>query len=154
MDGDGVSTGEEPGAAPLHDESRLARVQARLRRFRGRLRTNPVLDTAWRVGIFVVGWLVVLAGVVMLAIPGPGWGSIFLGFAILATEFVWARRALRKAKKVAVDVTERALDPKVRRRNQILAGGLLAAAILVVGIYLGFFGVPEFVPFVGGAELR
>lgn len=41
--------------------------------------------------VFVAGWLVVLAGVAMLALPGPGWAAIFLGFAILATEFTTAR---------------------------------------------------------------
>ncbi|HEU5187671.1 MAG TPA: PGPGW domain-containing protein [Candidatus Saccharimonadales bacterium] len=41
--------------------------------------------------VFVLGWLVVLAGVAMLALPGPGWAAIFLGFAILATEFTTAR---------------------------------------------------------------
>lgn len=127
---------------------RLARTRARLRRFRERIRSNPLLDTAWRAGIFVFGWLVVLAGVFMLIFPGPGWGSIFLGFAVLATEFVWARRALRKAQRVAKEAANIALDPKVRRRNQILAATLAAAAILAVALYLAFVGVPGIVPFV------
>lgn len=42
--------------------------------------------------IFVIGWLVVIAGVAMLALPGPGWAAIFLGFAILATEFASAKQ--------------------------------------------------------------
>jgi uncharacterized protein (TIGR02611 family) len=42
--------------------------------------------------VFIVGWLVVLAGMVMLVTPGPGWAAIFLGFAILATEFTSAAR--------------------------------------------------------------
>lgn len=42
--------------------------------------------------VFVVGWTVVIAGVAMLALPGPGWATIFLGFAILANEFTSARR--------------------------------------------------------------
>lgn len=41
--------------------------------------------------VFVVGWAVVIAGVAMLALPGPGWATIFLGFAILANEFEKAR---------------------------------------------------------------
>lgn len=28
----------------------------------------------------------------MLALPGPGWAAIFLGFAILATEFAFAEK--------------------------------------------------------------
>jgi uncharacterized protein (TIGR02611 family) len=42
--------------------------------------------------VFVVGWVVVIAGVAMLALPGPGWAAIFLGFAILATEYASAKR--------------------------------------------------------------
>ncbi len=42
--------------------------------------------------VFVVGWTVVIAGVAMLALPGPGWVTIFLGFAILANEFTSAAR--------------------------------------------------------------
>lgn len=42
--------------------------------------------------MFVAGWAVVIAGVAMLALPGPGWATIFLGFAILATEYTSARQ--------------------------------------------------------------
>lgn len=42
--------------------------------------------------IFLLGFMVVFAGLVMLLIPGPGWAAIFLGFAILATEFAFAER--------------------------------------------------------------
>lgn len=150
MSDDGARTNDRLAAERVRPaESRFARLKAKLKRFRERIRANALLDTAWRVGIFVAGWVVVLAGILMLAIPGPGWGAIFLGFAILATEFLWARRALRKAKKVAQDAAEVALDPKVRRRNQIIAGSVVAVAALAVGLYVWFFGVPAFVPFVG-----
>jgi len=42
--------------------------------------------------IFIVGFAVVAAGLVMLVFPGPGWAAIFLGFAILATEFAFAEK--------------------------------------------------------------
>jgi uncharacterized protein (TIGR02611 family) len=42
--------------------------------------------------VFIIGWIVVLAGVIMLVTPGPGWAGIFLGFAILATEFTSAAK--------------------------------------------------------------
>lgn len=40
--------------------------------------------------VFMVGTAVIIAGIVMLVFPGPGWAGIFLGFAILATEFAFA----------------------------------------------------------------
>jgi len=42
--------------------------------------------------VFMVGFAVVAAGIAMLVLPGPGWAAIFLGFAILATEFAFAER--------------------------------------------------------------
>lgn len=40
----------------------------------------------------MVGFAIVAAGIIMLVIPGPGWAGIFLGFAILATEFAFAEK--------------------------------------------------------------
>jgi uncharacterized protein (TIGR02611 family) len=47
------------------------------------------------------GFGLLLAGIVMLLIPGPGWLTIAAGLAILATEFPWARRALDAIKTTA-----------------------------------------------------
>jgi uncharacterized protein (TIGR02611 family) len=50
----------------------------------------------------LIGGTVLSLGVAMLVLPGPGALVIVAGVAILATEFVWARRVWRKAKgKVA-----------------------------------------------------
>lgn len=42
--------------------------------------------------VFIVGVAVVATGLIMLVFPGPGWAAIFVGFAILATEFAFAER--------------------------------------------------------------
>lgn len=42
--------------------------------------------------VFMIGFAVVAAGLAMLILPGPGWAAIFLGFAILATEFAFAEK--------------------------------------------------------------
>ncbi len=60
--------------------------------------------TAWRVIIFVVGFTVIAFGVVLLFTPGPAIVVIPVGLAILATEFLWARRLLRRIKEGAVSV--------------------------------------------------
>ncbi|WP_051766947.1 TIGR02611 family protein [Saccharothrix syringae] len=67
--------------------------------FRHRFRRNPALNLTYRVGVGVVGGLVLVAGVVMIPYPGPGWLVVFAGLAILATEFAWAGRLLRFAKR-------------------------------------------------------
>lgn len=55
-----------------------------------------------RVFILIVGVTVILIGVVLLVTPGPAMLVIPAGLAILATEFVWARRLLKRVKASAV----------------------------------------------------
>lgn len=61
---------------------------------RERLRTRPVADFTYRVVVGVLGLAVLSVGIVAIPYPGPGWAIVFLGLAILATEFYWAHRTL------------------------------------------------------------
>ncbi|HEX3409980.1 MAG TPA: PGPGW domain-containing protein [Candidatus Binataceae bacterium] len=61
---------------------------------------------AKRAIIAVVGFTVVALGVVMIVTPGPGWLFIFLGLSVLAAEFVWARRLLKRLKEKGTQVRE------------------------------------------------
>ena len=51
-----------------------------------------------RLIVAVVGITVLLTWIALIALPGPAFIVIPLGLAILATEFVWAKRLLDKAK--------------------------------------------------------
>jgi len=51
-----------------------------------------------RVAKITGGFLLLVAGIVMIALPGPGWLTIAAGLAILAGEFLWARRLLDRLK--------------------------------------------------------
>jgi uncharacterized protein (TIGR02611 family) len=64
-------------------------------RWRDRLRDRRGVDLAYRVVVGVVGLAVLTAGIVAIPYPGPGWAIVFIGLAILATEFDWARRLLK-----------------------------------------------------------
>ncbi len=66
--------------------------------------------TARRVVILVVGSTVILVGVAMLALPGPGMLFIILGLGILAVEFAFARRLLKKAKEAAAAIRNSVVD--------------------------------------------
>lgn len=104
------------------------------------VKARRMLHMSWQVAVFVVGLAVVVAGVIMLPLPGPGWLVIFGGMAIWATEFVWAQLVLRWTKRKVSEATQRALDPKVRRRNILLTTiGLVIVAVLV-GVYVWKFG--------------
>lgn len=56
--------------------------------------------------ILVVGASVVLVGLAMIVLPGPATVVIPAGIAILATEFVWARRLLKKMKEKGLQLAE------------------------------------------------
>ncbi|GAB4535991.1 MAG: hypothetical protein Fur0020_03700 [Thermodesulfovibrionia bacterium] len=51
-----------------------------------------------RLIIFIAGFTILLIGVALLVLPGPGIVTIVLGLAILGTEFVWARRIYMRLK--------------------------------------------------------
>lgn len=53
---------------------------------------------ARRIVVIVVGFSVLAVGVVLIVMPGPAFVVIPLGLAILATEFVWARKLLKRMK--------------------------------------------------------
>ncbi|GHD37378.1 membrane protein [Streptomyces galbus] len=104
------------------------------------VKERRLLHVSWQVGVFVVGLAVVVAGVIMLPLPGPGWVVIFGGMAIWATEFVWAQLVLRWTKRKVTEAAQRALDPRVRRRNIVLTSiGLVVVGVLI-GVYVWTFG--------------
>ncbi|MFI1972645.1 TIGR02611 family protein [Streptomyces cinnamoneus] len=105
------------------------------------IRRSRPLHLSWQVGVFVVGLAVVAAGIVMLPLPGPGWLVIFAGMAIWATEFVWAQLVLRWTKRKVTEAAQRALDPKVRRRNIILTVTGLVIVGVLVGLYVASYGL-------------
>ncbi|MBC9725613.1 TIGR02611 family protein [Streptomyces sp. TRM68367] len=141
-----MNTGsDKPGeVAVATDETRLDGVQeerglgSRAPEF---IKARRVLHLSWQVCVFVIGLAVVIAGIIMLPLPGPGWVVIFGGMAIWATEFVWAQLVLRWTKRKVTEAAHRALDPKVRRRNIILTTLGLVIVGVIVGIYLWKFGL-------------
>lgn len=64
-------------------------------RFRERVRRRSGVDFAYRIMVAVVGTVVLVAGILAIPYPGPGWLIVFAGLAILGTEFIWAQRVLR-----------------------------------------------------------
>ena len=51
-----------------------------------------------KVAVGIIGGIVVLAGLVMVPYPGPGWLVVFAGLAILSSEFEFAERLLAFAR--------------------------------------------------------
>ncbi|MFD7032474.1 TIGR02611 family protein [Streptomyces sp. NPDC059917] len=120
--------------ADAAEEQHVSKAPAFIRARRG-------LHLSWQVGVFVVGLAVIVAGIAMLVLPGPGWVAIFAGLFIWATEFAWAQVVLRWTKRKVSEAAQKALDPKVRRRNIILTSVGLVIAGVLIGFYLWKYGL-------------
>ena len=60
--------------------------------------------------IFLIGTSVVLIGCVLFFTPGPAIIVIPVGLAVLATEFIWAKKLLKKFKETTSSITQSAKD--------------------------------------------
>ena len=125
-----VAQGETGGRPRL-----IERVRAKQERHRQRSRLI-------RIPFAIAGFVVLLAGVIMLFTPGPGWAVIVFGLALLALEFAWAERALERV----IDKMERASEQVTRgsplRRAAVIASGVAALAAVLALIV--FWDIPLF----------
>jgi len=94
-----------------------------------------MLDFSYRILVAVVGLTVLLVGVAAIPYPGPGWAIVFLGLAILASEFYWARRTLTYTK----DRYDTAMAWLRRQPAWVQAASAVLTAAVVVGT-LWFLG--------------
>mgnify|MGYP006098988569 FL=1 len=60
--------------------------------------------------IFLIGISIVLIGCVLFFTPGPAIIVIPVGLAVLATEFIWAKKLLKKFKETASSITQSTKD--------------------------------------------
>lgn len=59
-----------------------------------RIRATTAGRITLKVVVAIVGVAIVLLGVMMIPLPGPGWLVVFAGLAILSIEYVWAKHLL------------------------------------------------------------
>jgi len=93
------------------------------------------MHLAKRFAVTVLGVALLALGLAMMVLPGPGILIIVGGLAVLATEYVWARRMLRRARKQAEQVQEAAVASPARTGLTVLfalgltgLGGAMLAA--------------------------
>jgi uncharacterized protein (TIGR02611 family) len=77
----------------------LTRARRTFKAVRSWVHRRPAGAQAWRVGIALSGLIVIIVGIVLLVVPGPGWLVIFIGLGIWATEFAWAKSLLTFARR-------------------------------------------------------
>ena len=52
-----------------------------------------------RIVVTVIGFIVLIIGIVLIVFPGPAFIVIPIGLAILATEYEWAKKVFNKIKR-------------------------------------------------------
>jgi uncharacterized protein (TIGR02611 family) len=127
------------------DETRSLRERIAETRWRRRLAARRTVDHAYRVGVGIVGALIVALGLAAIPLPGPGWLIVFAGLFVLATEFLWAERLLEFTKGHVQRWTEWAARQAIWVR--LLLGAATAAfvyGVLVLTLHLA--GVPSWIP--------
>lgn len=70
--------------------------------------------TLRKTAVFIAGMAVIIAGIILLVIPGPGLLTVAAGLLILSTEFEWAERHLNNVKKKIQETYEKS---KQRRKG-------------------------------------
>jgi len=73
-----------------------------LQKFFQRIGLGQVHPAIRRSIVAVLGITIVLLGLVLVFLPGPGALVILIGLAVLGTEFVWARRIIRRARELGI----------------------------------------------------
>ena len=102
-----------------------------------RIRANPTGRLALKIGVGVLGTIVVVVGIILIPFPGPGWAIVILGLAILAVEFAWARRLLHFTKKHVQSWTHWVLRQSLPMRALIgLAGFIFISAVVWLSVKL------------------
>ena len=86
------------------------------------------------------GFIVVLAGVAMLVLPGPGLLVIAVGLGILALEFAWAERLLERAVDKLEDAADQVKEAP-RWQQLLLAAASAVAAVGMVALVI-FWDIP------------
>ena len=93
----------------------------RERRERHRERSRVV-----RAAVVLAGFVVVLVGLALIPLPGPGLLVVAVGLAVLALEFAWAERLLERTVNRMEQATETV--KRASRAQQVLLGLLVALA--------------------------
>lgn len=94
-----------------------------------------------RTGSEVLGWTLVLLGLALLVLPGPGMLALVAGVALLAPHYAWARRILDPLHDRAVEAAKQGVSTKSR----VLAG--VASVVWLLGLGLAWLlapPIPEF----------
>lgn len=127
------------------DDGRSLRERIAETGWRKRLAARRSVNHGYRIGVGIVGSLIVAFGLVTIPLPGPGWLTVIAGLFVLATEFLWAERLLEYTRQHVKRWTDWVGDQPVWVRVLIaLTTAAFVYGVVVVTLHLA--GVPHWVP--------
>lgn len=99
-------------------------------------------EQAWkhamlRIGRIILGFILIVAGIIMLVIPGPGLVAILAGFTVWSRDFEFANRMVRYIRRKAPGIDEEGSIPK---RTIVITGVFLLAGAIGSVWWFGFGG--------------
>jgi hypothetical protein len=86
-----------------------------------------------RLGLEILGWLLLAGGVAAIVLPGPGLLLLALGLWVLAKNYEWADRLLDPVKRAAF----RGAAESVKSWPRIVMSTLLALGLIALGVFWG-----------------
>ena len=116
--------------------------------YRAFLRKNRAMDLTYRITVGLVGVTIIIIGIILLPLPGPGWLIIFGGLFVLSTEFEWAERLLEYARDKVHAWTQWVKKQSLLIRALIGLGCLVIVAAALWG-YVAWKGIPDWIPLIG-----
>lgn len=89
-----MNSSSELGTAPH------GRIHRALHRARAWIEKHPGLRWVYRAAVAVFGVIIIVVGLMLIPLPGPGWLIVFVGLAALGTEFPAAHRLAARLKRL------------------------------------------------------
>jgi uncharacterized protein (TIGR02611 family) len=117
----------------------------RFRAWRHRIRSRPSTNRVYRVVVAAIGLAITVGGLALVPLPGPGWLIVFLGIAVLASEFESARRVEQFGKRVLKAWAAWLQGQSWSVRVLVALATAVLVALVLYGVAL-VFGVPGWVP--------
>jgi uncharacterized protein (TIGR02611 family) len=123
----------------------LSGARRKVSRWRDRVRSTPGSRQVYRLVVGLVGLAITVGGLFLVPLPGPGWLVVFVGLAILASEFTWAQRVLDLGREQLQRWTRwiRARPAWVQALVGLLTSAFVAVVVYLVAVLLG---VPDWIP--------
>ncbi|GCD90028.1 PGPGW domain-containing protein [Nocardioides sp. LS1] len=85
-------------------------------------------SAARRVALETLGWILVVAGIAALVLPGPGLLMVFAGLALLSQQYEWAERRVEPVKERALKAAAEGVETVPRIVLSVVFALLLVAA--------------------------